>query len=353
MTQNAQNNGFKSDLIDFKDKIITMQNSAVPEERITEENIVKAMILLNLISYKNIADIFLGCAAINLVNAYMKQGESKLGYNFKRHLIDLLKGIEDISQPNTIQVVFDNRSKLQILMIVIWDFQFSYKFVYYSDVIKKLESPKIIEWDGLRKQPYAKTIFEFALSSPFITKETLGGNNLLEKLNAEMLLYQSGYYKFQDKKLIKKGSFNVAKDEEDKELKNYFRVKLLECTNRPVILTGKYKRAWNKHITFTTIRPFIEGVHGLTVCNHVNLLRKDVEKCIAIENLVEGNRYYIIGYCYEYGEGRIGVRLATNESFEPLFRMCDHMKIPREILHTCHKFSIEEYTSRRQKRMKL
>ena len=171
-------------------------------------------------------------------------------------------------------------------MIVIWNFQFSYKFIRYSEQIKKLQSPKVLEWDGLRKQPYAKTIFDFALSSPFITQETLGGNNLMQKLNDEVELYKSGKYKFQNDKLFKKGNFEVARDEEDKELKNYYRVKLCECKDRPVILTGRYKKTWDKHVTFITIRPYIEGVTRLTVCDHINLLRSDVEKCVDIHLLV-------------------------------------------------------------------
>ena len=348
-----QKKGFKSDLLEFRDKISNMQESAIPKEIIAEEDIVKAMILLNLISYQKIADVFLGCAAINLVNSYVKQDNPKLGYNFKRHLIELLKGVEDINQPKTIQIDYDNRNNQQILMIVIWNFQFSYKFIRYSEQIKKLQSPKVLEWDGLRKQPYAKTIFDFALSSPFITQETLGGNNLMQKLNDEVELYKSGKYKFQNDKLFKKGNFEVARDEEDKELKNYYRVKLCECKDRPVILTGRYKKTWDKHVTFITIRPYIEGVTRLTVCDHINLLRSDVEKCVDIHQLREGNRYYIIGYCSEYGNGRMGVRLATNENFMPLFLMNEFQRIPKDIISTCHRFSIEEYTSKRQKKMKL
>ena len=353
MAKRSDKKGFKEDILEFRERVANMQASSLPQEIIEEEDIVKAMILLNLIKYRKIADVFLGCAAINLVNAYVKQKNAKLGYNFKRHLLELLKGIEDINQPKTIQVDFDNSTHQQILMIVIWDFQFSYKCIYYSDQIKKLEGLNHIPWDGLRKQPYAKTIFDFAISSPFITKETLGGNNLSDMLKEEFELYKSGKYSFKDEKLFKKGNFNVAKDEEDKELKNYYRIKLSECKHRPVILTGRFKKIWDKHVTFITIRPFIEGVSRLTVCNHINLLRRDVERCINIDELIEGHRYYIIGYCTVYGDGRMGVKLAIDENFSPLFKMSEFEKIPRDILSTCHRFSIEEYTSLRQKKMKL
>ena len=353
MTDKIQKKGFKNALHDFGYKISKMQELDIPKEEIKEEDVVKAMILLNLISYKKIADVFLGCAAINLINTYVKQENTKLGYYFKRHIIELLKGIEDINQPKTIQIDYDNSNNQQILLISIWHFQFSYKCIRYSLEIKKLQAQQTIEWDGLRKQPYAKTIFDFALNSPFITKETLGGNDFLFMLNQEIDLYKSGNYKFQSEKLFKKGNFNVAKDEEDQELKNYYRIKLCECKDRPVILTGRYKKTWDKHVTFITIRPYIEGINRITVCDHINLLRKDVERVLNIEDLVEGHRYYIIGYCSEYGNGRMGVRLASNVSFLPLFKIDEFQKIPKDIISTCYRFSIEDYTRKDQKKIKL
>lgn len=347
-------NSFKSGVSAFQNRIFDMQEKGIPKEYIGEDDVVKAMIVLNLISYKNEADVFLGCASINLVNAYMKQKKPKLGYNFRRHLNNLLKGIDDIKQPQTIQIIYDNSSNLQILMVVICNFQFSYKFVYYSEQIRKIEAPNIIEWDGLQKQPYAKTVFDYALASPYITKETLGGNNLINKLNEELLLYKSGNYVFRNNKLIKKGMISVATNYVDKELKNYYRIKLLECNERPVILTGKFERIWEKHVTFSEIRPYIEGLSSLTtVCDHINLLLTDVEKYIELDALKKNKRYYIIGYCAEYGNGRIGVNLATNNSYTPIFLMDNTKRIPRDILSTCHRFSIEEYISRRQKRLKL
>lgn len=216
-----------------------------------------------------------------------------------------------------------------------------------------MQTSKKLEWDGLRKQPYAKTIFDFALSSPYVTKETYGGNSLMHQIDEEINLYKAGKYKFHNEKLFKKGNFELAKDEDDKELKNYYRIKLCECNDRPVILTGKYKKTWDKHVTFITIRPYIDGVSGLTVCNHINLLRKDVEKCIEIKHLKEGNRYYIIGYCSIYGDGRMGVRLASSEVYIPIFHVSECKKLPKDIISTCHRFSIESYIVKRQKSMKM
>ena len=141
-------NSFKSGVSAFQNRIFDMQEKGIPKEYIGEDDVVKAMIVLNLISYKNEADVFLGFASINRVNDYMKKKKPKLGYNFRRHLNNLLKGIDDIKQPQTIQIIYDNSSNLQILMVVICNFQFSYKLVYYSEQIRKIEAPNIIEWDG-------------------------------------------------------------------------------------------------------------------------------------------------------------------------------------------------------------
>ena len=48
-----------------------------------------------------------------------------------------------------------------------------------------------------------------------------------------------------------------------------------------------------------------------------------------------------------------GRQNAFAENFMPLFLMNEFQRIPKDIISTCHRFSIEEYTSKRQKKMKL
>ena len=73
----------------------------------------------------------------------------------------------------------------------------------------------------------------------------------------------------------------------------------------------------------------------------------------AIEKLVKGHRYYIIGYCHEYGKGRMGVKLATNKGIDTLFEMNDFGKMSKDVISVCHRFSIEENIGRTIKSVKL
>jgi hypothetical protein len=310
------------------------------------------MILLNLICYKNVADVFLGCAAMNLINAYVNQESAHLNYQFKRHLINLIKGVEDVRQPNLIRVDYDKHAG-GCLMISIMGFQFTYKSIRYSEAIQLLQFHERIEWDGLRKQPYSKTIYEFALCNDHISNLTLAKSNLKEKLSREIDLYNSGSYKFKNGKLVKVTNFNVARDMEDKELKNYFRKKLSDCGNRPVILSGVYVKTWPRHVTFTAILPYIESVKAITICDHINIRRSDLERVYPIDNLKVGRRYYLIGYCNTYGQGRMGVKLLLGKGFCPIFEIDEFEKMPKDIISLCYRFSIEEYLSAYQGELKM
>lgn len=72
---------------------------------------------------------------------------------------------------------------------------------------------------------------------------------------------------------------------DDKYLKNYYRNRLVNYQNQPVVLSGKFKKVHDKHITFTTIRPYIKGIKTFTLCDHINLSRTEVESVIDIKML--------------------------------------------------------------------
>ena len=127
--------------------------------------------------------------------------------------------------------------------------------------------------------------------------------------------------------------------------KNYFRLLLSKAGDKPMILRGKYKRTWDSRVTFTTIRPYIEGIHTKTICDHINILRSEVEKQIDTEKLVKNRTYFIIAYCKEYqdGSGRIGLSLASNTSEQSLFIVDDKKYITDEVIDMCYRFSVEEF----------
>ena len=345
--------GFKDELNDFKNTVLKFQECSEPEI-IDEEDVVAAFVVLNYIKYEKVPDIFLGCAAANLLNTYIKQENTKINYQFRRHLENILKGIEDVNQTKTIKVFHDDTKKSGLLMIVFWDFQFSFHAERATSQISKIQHKNEIEWDGIRKQLCAKSIFNFALKSTWIKNETLEGRNLCELVEQEVLCYKDGGYKFIDGQLIKQKDIVYGEKFTDVNLKNYFREQLKQCSDRPVILTAKFKRIWDKHITFTTVRPYIKGCHTYTICDHINLFRPDVEKVYDISELESNRKYYIIGFCTPYLNGkRMGVKLALDYEFKPLYSADEFNKIPIDVFSECHRFSIEKYLRTNQKHLKL
>lgn len=342
--------GFKNQVADF---LTLIKNQGLKENLPIEENtVVKALIVLNFISYKKIADIFLGCACINLLNKYVKDSSSKLNYQFKRHINNLLKGIEDINQPKTVRVDYDNTEGKAILLISIWDFQFSYKSIRFSKLISLIMSSSKDTFDGIRKQPFAQEIFQFAYENEFISNLTLSNNNLRDFVENEMSHYYNGSYVFEGGKLIKINNLLIAKDTIDKKLRDYFRVKLKDC-NRPVIISGVFVKIWEKHVTFIEIEPYIESVKSIVICDHININRRDLEKIMDPNKLIIGERYYLIGFCKPYGDGRMGVNLYFENGVIPIFGIHEFQKMSKDIISICYRFSIEDYMSKVQGKVKM
>ena len=344
----------------FKDEVKTLSQTVLSfqdrEEReyITDDEAIAAINILNFAKYNKVPDVFLGCAAYNLLNVYVKQKTSGLSCKFHRFIHEILKGVEDVNQPKTIRLSYDASDNLKLLIVSFWDFQFSFQNITFTDQVKTLLSKKPIEWDGIRKQKCAGTIFKTVFDSAWISNETLGGDNLHEFINREIDVFYEDGYSVKDGRFIKEKRLKPALDEPDLHLKNYVRKKLYSCQDRPVIVSGIYEKVWEKHVTFTSIKPFIPNTKVITICNHVNLFRRDVERAISIDDLNPGERYYIIGYCKPYRNvNRMGIQLAINEGFCPIFGIKEYSKMPKDIMSRCHRFSIEEYLSTRQEVLKL
>lgn len=343
--------GFKDELLSFSNIVKEKQDTALTEI-IADEIAFTALLVLKYISYKKVPDAFLGCAALNLLNTYVKQPNSKIGYTFRVHIVELLQGIKDIAQPKTLKVFFetDQSKESGTLMFLFWNFQFGFHSEHHSDFIRDLQSKTNVQWDGIRKQKCAKSIFDFALTSNWISNVTLGGSNLRSLIQQEQNHYRNGKYLFVNKQLIKTTDIQYATDIDDKYQKNYIRVQLEKYPGRPVILLGKFKMIHDKHITFTTIRPYIKGTHTITLCDHVNLFRPDVEPVIDIASLERNRKYYIIAYCTPYSKSdRMGIKLATDVGFPPIIRAEGAHVIPKEAFEICQRFSSEDYVRKNQR----
>lgn len=344
--------GFKDELLSFSQVVIEKQSSS-EKELVSDEDVVRALNILRYIDYKKVPDAFLGCASLNLLNTYVKQKDSQLGYRFRVYLSELLKGIEDINQPKSIKILYQQGEKNTNIMFVFWDFQFSFHNEKRNEVIDKLKTTRDIPWDGIRKQHCAVSIFKFATNNSWITNKTLDGNDLRKFIDEEVNCFRRGGYKFLNGDLIKTNGIIKGNTEHDKYLKNYARYLLTSCKDRPVILIGTFKKVWKKHVTFTTIRPYIQGVKTLTICDHINLYRPAVEKALNVSELVKDKKYYIIGFCEEYRNAdRMGVNLA-DIGFCPIIAVDDFQELPKDIFFKCHRFSVEEFISKKQRHLKF
>jgi hypothetical protein len=339
---------FKEALQSLQKEVIALQDNT---EVIGEDDVVKAYVVLNYIDYQNIADAFLGCASLNLLNTYARQPDAKIGYLFRAHFYNFFKGIEDLDLKTKLKIYYDEDDRLMVFSF--WDFQFSFHNIRYNDVVRKLDCGKV-EWDGIRKQRCAETIFDFALSNNYISNKTLSGNSLTMLVDDEIDLYEEGGYRFIIGKLIRIKDNYRPIEVEDRYDKNYLRTKLLECQDRPVILIGKFVKVWKNHVTFITIRPYIPGVRTTTICNHVNLYRPDVETVMDINQLEKGRKYYIIGRCTQYPHSfRMGIKLDLSIKPSPLVRLSDMLNMPTDLFSVCHRFDLDEFKSNKNKHLRL
>lgn len=122
----------------------------------------------------------------------------------------------------------------------------------------------------------------------------------------------------------------------EKLFKNYYRIKLKENMNKLIILNGKFKKIGKYYVTFTTIRPYIRGVHTKTICNHLNININDVKKILNLSDLKYNRKYYMIGYVEKYNKiNRYGFKLEMKLKYPPLF-ICDNIcDLPSEIYKMC------------------
>ena len=342
---------FEGFISELRNDTMDCQNDE--KEEIHEYEVVRALNVANYCAYQNIADIFLGCASINLVNTFVKQNGANLNYEFRRHLRRILLAIWELKDKR-IRVCIEQKG-INILIIEICGFQFSFKNEKESAIVKKIEKGRYFKWDGIRKQQCASTIFLSAQCNDFISNLTTAGNDLLALLDREEDNYDKGYYRFINGKLIKIGN-QVVPDHsnDDAYLINYIRINLLEHKNRPALFVGTFVKVWPKHVTFIRIRPLIGSIQTTVICDHINIFRETIEKFISVDSLIKYKKYVIAGYCRKYpNSDRMGVALADDLGGCPIHDFEHFKDFPTDLLDKCHRFNIENYFAFKNRHFKL
>ncbi len=129
------------------------------KEPVTREEADRALDYARSMDLKGAGDVLLFCSAINLMNTYVKQpGCKKFGYFFKgyvRKVFDYicLHPTEGIN----CNIQMDGKNSLAI--VEVFGIQFSFHCVRGS---KSITDGTTIEFDGIRKQRCAATLFKMA-----------------------------------------------------------------------------------------------------------------------------------------------------------------------------------------------
>ncbi len=158
-------------------------------EYIDDVDVAKAIYYLNNIYIEQIGDCLIFLSALNLCNAYVKQSKSKIGYRFKKGIEYFIETINNRKIKDLYINCTQNNGMLYIFQVA--NLQFSFhdekKVTIENSYLKELT------WDGIKKQPCAKTIFNMAIQNKIlVTNKTYRGKNLEEKVKRTEENYLNG-----------------------------------------------------------------------------------------------------------------------------------------------------------------
>lgn len=129
--------------------------------------------------------------------------------------------------------------------------------------------------------------------------------------------------------------------------RNYVRntIRALAKTGKPFILTGKYcAHEDHNYITYTHIRPFVEGARTNKICDHLNVMEDDVDKYLYKNFNVHGGRDILVCRAIEYEKNGIirgGIKLTEELGIPPVINKryaINHNMVTPEILKKCVDF---------------
>ena len=135
-------------------------------EIITEEDIIKAIYYIDNLFINNELDVLIYLSALNLCNSYAKQIDNHDIYKFKKDIATLINIINERNVPNVHVCETNNNGNLYIFQVS--NIQFSFhdeKKVTINEAYHK-----DMTWDGIRKQPCAKTLFDKSINNNLATR---------------------------------------------------------------------------------------------------------------------------------------------------------------------------------------
>lgn len=159
----------------------------------TEEDYFSAWYTLNNTPIKSGLDIFVFCAALNLLNTL--EEETKKQYCLDRYFTILYDVIEQINSPLVSTYANDEEHFVFIRFYDVFNFSFSFKTTSKDLVPKQYFNNPPIPFDSIRKKRIAPTLFKMAIQK-LAKRKTIGGKSLEQLLKDEVELFKSGSYTF-------------------------------------------------------------------------------------------------------------------------------------------------------------
>ena len=169
------------------------------KEIVSADTAYEAYAIIKNIKIEDAGDALLYCASMNLLNTYVKQKNSEIGYGFKNDIHYMTSVLLNLDIDD---VYIDYQDAECLLVVQIFSIQFSFHYVKKKNEIIQLchsRHYKEMLWDGVRKQKCAVTLFQLARQNEDrICNLTYRGKSLSDKIARMMLVYWEGKSSFRD-----------------------------------------------------------------------------------------------------------------------------------------------------------
>ncbi|MCR5620849.1 MAG: hypothetical protein K6G18_03240 [Treponema sp.] len=166
-------------LSDSINKAVAEKMNLGQKELVSPELGLEALTIVKRLKIRTREDVMLFCAAMNLLNTYVKQPGSDIGYFFKIYINRLFAALLKNDIPG-IKVGMDiavsrKGSAIAYVIVQIDNVQFSFHQIKMSDMAFNLVSEhKVVTnmlFDGMRKQMCAVTVFEMVKNAKNVSAE--------------------------------------------------------------------------------------------------------------------------------------------------------------------------------------
>ena len=163
-------------------------------ETIEDEDFIRALYYLDNLFISSEIDVLIYLSALNLCNSYAKQKKDHDIYKFKKEISTIIDILNDHHIPNIKICMTNNQGNLYIFKVNNITFSFHDEKIVPIDEYYYEE----MEWDGIRKQPCAKTLFDKASNNALATRciTTIGkpisllANKLVEDYHNKILTFE-------------------------------------------------------------------------------------------------------------------------------------------------------------------